>query len=184
MNYITEQIISSVSMRDIAEQYGLDVTRKGVMMCPFHKEKTASLKLYPENRGWYCFGCGAGGSIIDFVRRYFNLTFTEAVSKINNDFGLGLLKNDYRSKEKNYRAMENHLKKQKEKADRQMLYEQRYQELVLAFKIYRDIVRTQRPKSPSETPTKLFLNALAQIDYLEDWFSKNRTLEEWEANNC
>ena len=51
----------------------------GFVACPFHNEKTPSLKIYPDNR-WHCFGaCGEGGDVIDFICKLRNLNFIEAV---------------------------------------------------------------------------------------------------------
>lgn len=71
-----EQIKQTYSMRDIVEQYGFRPSRAGFISCPFHNEKTASLKIYKDS--YYCFGCGASGDIFDFVRHMDNLTFKEA----------------------------------------------------------------------------------------------------------
>ena len=48
------------------------------------------MKVYKGNGGYHCFGCGAHGSIIDFVMQYFGLNFQDAISKLNDDFRLGL----------------------------------------------------------------------------------------------
>ena len=48
-------------------------------LCPFHNEKTPSFTVYPETQSYYCFGCGAGGDVINFVRRIENLDYVEAV---------------------------------------------------------------------------------------------------------
>ena len=77
-------------MIDICKTYGFNIQRGNFICCPFHNEKTPSLKLYDGNRGFYCFGCGEHGSVIDFVMRYFNLDFMKAISKLNDDFILGL----------------------------------------------------------------------------------------------
>jgi len=74
-------------MHRVVECYGYKISRHGYMKCPFHNEKTPSLKIYPEGKGFYCFGCGAGGSVIDFVMKLFSLDFHEALKRINNDFG-------------------------------------------------------------------------------------------------
>ena len=50
-----------------------------VGLCPFHNEKTPSFTLYPDNQSYYCFGCGAGGDVVNFIRRIENLDYTEAV---------------------------------------------------------------------------------------------------------
>ena len=78
-----------VSMKDIAEYYGFKPNARGFICCPFHHEKTPSLKLFDGTRGWHCYGCGEGGDIFDFVARYFDLGFQQSVSKVNTDFNLG-----------------------------------------------------------------------------------------------
>ena len=47
---------------------GVELSASGYMPCPFHEERTASLKAYP-NGSWYCYGCHQGGSIFDFAAR-------------------------------------------------------------------------------------------------------------------
>lgn len=90
MNNIAERIKDSVPMIEAARFYGLEVNQHGDALCPFHREKTASLHIYSGNRGWHCFGCGAGGDVIDFVQLSFGLSFQDALAKINDDFQLGL----------------------------------------------------------------------------------------------
>lgn len=51
-------------------------------LCPFHREKTPSFFANPEKGFWHCFGCGAGGDVLDFMQRIEGLTFTEAVAKL------------------------------------------------------------------------------------------------------
>lgn len=48
-------------------------------LCPFHSEKTPSFHVYPDNQSFYCFGCGAGGDVVTFVRRMENLEYVEAL---------------------------------------------------------------------------------------------------------
>ena len=78
-----------VEMEQIAEMYltGEEV-RRGFVRCPFHGEKTGSLKLYEDS--YYCFGCHAHGDAVDFVGRLLHLPPTEAAKRINRDFSLGL----------------------------------------------------------------------------------------------
>lgn len=57
-------------------------------LCPFHQEKTPSFFVSPDKGLWHCFGCGAGGDVIDFVQRIENLTFTEAVAKLARQLGI------------------------------------------------------------------------------------------------
>ncbi|MBF0263072.1 MAG: DUF927 domain-containing protein [Magnetococcales bacterium] len=53
--------------------------------CPFHTESTPSFSVKPDSREWYCFGCGAGGSVIDFVMRQQGISFQEAVAFLAGD---------------------------------------------------------------------------------------------------
>lgn len=74
----------------VAQHYGFQPNRSGYICCPFHRENTPSLKLYPGDKGWHCFGCGKGGDVIRFVMELFDLNFPQAVVRLDADFGLGL----------------------------------------------------------------------------------------------
>ena len=92
MKYDTKLIHDSISMTDIVKKYGFKPNRAGFICCPFHQEKTASLKIYKGDRGWHCFGCGKNGDVIEFVKLFFNVDFSTAIGIIDNDFNLGLTK--------------------------------------------------------------------------------------------
>ncbi len=78
-------------MDQVIRRYGFAPNRAGFIRCPFHKgDRTASLKLYPGSRGWCCFGCRRGGSVIDFVMELYGISFRQAVVRLSADFGLGL----------------------------------------------------------------------------------------------
>ena len=112
MSYYGDAIRSNVSMAAVADRYGLEVNRAGFLSCPFHQERTASLKVYRD--GFYCFGCHAHGSVIDFVMQFFGMDYMGAVGKLNDDFSLSLpigrkptLRDKYRTAPKpNKRLME------------------------------------------------------------------------------
>ncbi len=72
----SEEIKASRSMQEVLSRYGMQPNRAGFIRCPFHKEKTASMKIYRD--GYYCFGCGAHGDVFDFVQAMDNLSFREA----------------------------------------------------------------------------------------------------------
>lgn len=79
----------SVSVRDICDRYGIEVNRAGFAKCPFHNEKTASMRVFKD--GVKCFGCGEYAlTSIDFVMKLFGLSFYDACVKINSDFCLNL----------------------------------------------------------------------------------------------
>ena len=85
------QIIrDTVSMDAVLGFYGY-TTRHGFMPCPFHGDRNASLKVYPKDGGWHCFGCGRGGSVIDFVMEHEGCGFTTAVKAIDAAMNMGLM---------------------------------------------------------------------------------------------
>lgn len=84
-----QTIRDSISAQEIAARYGYQPNRGGYIPCPFHAEKTASLKLHKS--GWYCYGCGKGGSVIDFVMLHESYSFAQAVKAIDENLHLGLL---------------------------------------------------------------------------------------------
>ncbi len=79
---------TAVSLQEAVKHYGFTPNQAGFICCPFHNEKTASMKLYEHS--FHCFGCGAHGSVIDFVMMLFNLEPLEAVKRLNEDFMLQL----------------------------------------------------------------------------------------------
>lgn len=79
-----EEIKKSYSMRDILERYGLHPNRSGFICCPFHKEKTASMKIYQDS--YYCFGCGAHGDVFDLVMAMEGLSFRESFLELGGAY--------------------------------------------------------------------------------------------------
>ena len=71
------------------EHYGVDFNTRGFAKCPFHSEDTASFKTM-DNVKWHCFGCNKTGDIIDYVIDQYGMKWSDAISKINGDFGLNL----------------------------------------------------------------------------------------------
>ncbi len=59
-------------------------------LCPFHDEKTPSFQVTPSRGFFYCFGCGEGGDVIDFMRKIDNLSFTEAIERLADRVGIQL----------------------------------------------------------------------------------------------
>lgn len=91
---IPESFIQEVILRnpleEIVAQYAT-LKRAGsnlVCCCPFHHEKTPSFTLYPSPSHYYCYGCGAGGDVITFVRTMENLDYVAAVEYLANRAGL------------------------------------------------------------------------------------------------
>lgn len=85
-----EQLREACPMETIAGNY-VNLIRRGrhyVCNCPFHSEKSPSCTIFPDTQSFYCFGCGAGGDVITWVRRMENLEFTDAVKQLAEKSGL------------------------------------------------------------------------------------------------
>ena len=91
---ISQDYLQELSQRtDIVELVSsyVQLRRRGrtyTGLCPFHSEKTASFVVYPENSSFYCFGCGAGGDAITFVKKINNLDYIEAVRFLASRAGM------------------------------------------------------------------------------------------------
>ena len=82
---IFETVKQSVTTRQAAERYGIRVERNGMCCCPFHEDRTPSMKL---DRRYYCFGCGATGDVIDFVSQLRGISSKEAAILLAQDFAI------------------------------------------------------------------------------------------------
>ena len=75
-------------------------------LCPFHNEKTPSFVVSETKQIFTCFGCGASGDVFEFVKRYYNLDFREALEKLAKEYGVKLEQTGARSNEKKDRMYE------------------------------------------------------------------------------
>lgn len=96
---LPELFLQELKMRsdivDVVSSY-VSLRRSGrnmVGLCPFHNEKTPSFNVYPENGSFYCFGCGAGGDVITFIRRIENLDYMEAIRLLAQRAGIPVPEN-------------------------------------------------------------------------------------------
>ncbi|MBW6458608.1 MAG: DNA primase, partial [FCB group bacterium] len=79
-----EKIKDSNDIVDVISTY-LPLKKKGANFwarCPFHNEKTASFSVSPSKQIYHCFGCSAGGNVLNFVMEYEKLTFMEALKML------------------------------------------------------------------------------------------------------
>lgn len=76
--------------RQAASFYGLKVNKNGMCCCPFHPDKTPSMKVDVR---YHCFGCGADGDVISFVQRLFDLKPYQAARKLAEDFNISITDN-------------------------------------------------------------------------------------------
>ena len=81
-----DTVKAAVTPRMAAERYGLPIQQGSMVCCPFHADRTPSMKLNEDY--FYCFGCGASGDVIDLAARLFSLSGYDAVKKLATDFGM------------------------------------------------------------------------------------------------
>jgi len=85
-----QELLSKNDIESVASSY-VAFKRRGrnlVGLCPFHGEKTASFNLYPETNSFYCFGCGAGGDVITFIKKIENLDYIDAIKFLADRSGM------------------------------------------------------------------------------------------------
>ena len=88
-----ETVKGQVTPQMAAERYGLPVNRSGMACCPFHDDRTPSMKLYPDH--FHCFGCGQTGDVIDLTAQLTGLNARDAAGWLAADFGIPLQTGEY-----------------------------------------------------------------------------------------
>jgi DNA primase len=87
-----QELKNNSDIEQIVSSY-VQLKRRGRVLsglCPFHSEKSPSFTVYPDNQSFYCFGCGAGGDVITFIRRIENLEYVEAVKFLVQRAGMAM----------------------------------------------------------------------------------------------
>lgn len=180
---IAQKIKEQITMIHICEKYGISLDHKGFAKCPFHNEKTPSFKVYSADKGWHCFGCNESGSVIDFVMKYFNLSFKEAVKKIDLDFNLCLLKKptirEYRQMQ--FAEKKRQIEKEKQESE-QMMVESEYWAIFDEWKRLDENKRLYAPKSFNEEMHPLFLEAISKIEH-QKYLLEQAELRRWKREN-
>lgn len=147
---VFEVVKQSVTVREAAEMYGIEVKRGGMACCPFHDDKNPSLKLNEDY--FYCFGCGATGDVIDFTARLYDLSPKEAAEKLAQDFGLS-----YDSKAPLRRS---YVRQKSEAQVRKEKREHGWRVLTDYYHLLRKWEADYSPKTPDEDPHPRFLEAV------------------------
>ena len=172
-----DEIKQRVSMRQAAEFYEFKPNRMGFINCPFHNEKTPSLKLYDEpGRGFSCFGCGATGSVIDFVMRLFNIGFRQAVVRIDHDFRLNIHANN----------MENvpilHTNNELlEKWNAMRKLRDEYEMKIILYRLFWWAKKNLRPKTTNDIISPLYIEACRELPILNHYFEFHEYDRAWET---
>ena len=153
---VFETVKQSVTVREAAERYGIEVKRGGMACCPFHDDKNPSMKLNEEY--FYCFGCGATGDVIDLTARLYNLSPKEAAEKLAQDFGL--IYDSQAPPRRNYVCQKTEAQKFQENRDHA------FRVLADYFHLLRKWEAGYTPKTPEEPMHPRFLEAVQQKDYI------------------
>lgn len=155
-----------LTMREVLLRYGYEPNRAKFICCPFHSEKTPSMKIYEQD--FHCFGCGEHGDVISFVQKLFGLSFPDTLKKIDIDFGLNLYGEhsfeDLRKahyKQKQIQAERERNQREKQQADNE------YWKIFDEWKRLDDNKRKYAPKTPNEEWHPLFVEALQKLAYQE-----------------
>ena len=163
-------------MDEVARHYGFEPNRAGFMRCPFHQgDHTASLKIYAGDRGWHCFGCNSGGSVIDFVMRLYDINFRQAVLRLDLDFGLGLSQAPQRSRAEQSAILE----ARRREAERRAVFEREYHEKTVEHRYWWEVLKYFAPTKEDAAAGfihPLYAEALRRQPYLEYWLEENLSL--------
>ncbi len=92
-----QRVVSESDIVDVVGSY-ISLKRAGAnyrALCPFHTEKTPSFNVNPARQIYHCFGCGAGGDVIAFVKEYENLAFAEAVQRLADRAGIRIVEAEF-----------------------------------------------------------------------------------------
>jgi hypothetical protein len=161
-----QTIKDRLTMCEVLLHYGYEPNKAKFICCPFHNEKTPSMKIYDTS--YNCFGCGANGDVITFVQKLFGLSFPEALRKIDVDFGLNLYgehsfedlrKSHYRLKQ--IQAERERKEREKEQSENE------YWAVFDEWKRLDDNKRNYAPKTSDEEWHPLFVEALQKLAYQE-----------------
>ena len=154
---IFEAVKDGATTRQAAEMYGIRI-RRGMARCPFHNDKTPSMKI---DKRFHCFGCQADGDVINFVARLYGLSNKDAAVKLAADFGIPY---DGRTQ-----TMPPSTKKQ---IPEEVLFQRTLDRVYRAYSDYLCLLRRWKtqfaPKSPEDEDWHpLFVEALQKETYIE-----------------
>ena len=153
-----ESVKAAATVRQAAEHYGLKIGQGNMVCCPFHADRTPSMKLNEDY--FYCFGCGTSGDVIDLVAKLFNLSSYDAAKKLAYDFGIDPDKPPAAAA----------LRKPKYPLAKAFQREELHCQRVLCD--YLHLLERWKvpcaPKTPEDTIDDCFVEACQMLDYIED----------------
>ncbi len=163
---VFEQVKSELKMLDVVRFYGVSVTNGNMCLCPFHNEKTPSMKIYENN--FHCFGCGEHGDAIDFTAKHYGISAIDAVKKLNYDFRLHIDRDKPLSSEQ--------ITEYQQRQSEHLTYDQWEKSAWKAITDYSRLFREWRqkyaPKTLEEEHHSLFVESLMNTDRVNYLFEK------------
>ena len=159
---IYQEIKAQIGARDVAEHYGYKVNRKGMMRCPFHDDRSPSMKV---DQNFICFGCQEKGDVIDFAAKLFNCSHYDAAQKLIADFDLPIDQRERRKVQPGTR----------QRAKREQTEQRQFEQAVhRVYGVYCDYFRLlnrwaveHAPRSPDQEFHPLFVEAMLRREYVE-----------------
>ena len=157
-------IKNRIPITEAMSLYGFKPNSFNKIKCPFHNEKTPSMVIYPNTNSFYCYGCGTGGSVIDFVSRYYNLEPIEAAKKLDSDFRLNLFDSELTPEQE---LAIHERQKDKEFADSFKVWEQSYYIYVCErIQLLKELESSSRPTPDGELSDD-FMMAVNELQRME-----------------
>lgn len=158
MSRLFQTVKAAVTARQAAEMYGLKVGRNSLVCCPFHHDKTPSMKV--DDR-YYCFGCGVTGDAVDLTAQLLGLSPKDAALRLAADFGIEV---DEKAKPEAFHPYRPRADPQKEL---QKWFDHAWEVLLEYRSLLRDWEKRYAPQSMDEEWHSLFCEALDKKDYIE-----------------
>ena len=174
----------SVSARQAADALGLAPNRYGKCVCPFHRDRHPSMKVYDEiGKGFYCFTCKTGGDVVDLVMGVTGLPLRGAVKWLDGAFSLGMADDSPDRQEALRRAREAAEKRDAERRKKERFRDRVFDRQldVLTMTLAAEEVMDQtRPRKYSDGFSDEFCAALAARESLR-WIREDLDVMLWEG---
>jgi len=169
MNNFSEIILDKVTVSEVLSKYGYHPNNSKRIPCMIHNGKNKNFG-YTE-KVYHCFVCGARGNAITLVMELFGLDFKGAVSKMNEDFDLGL---KYRKMTPKERAAEKEkaINRQQEREIKEIKHRE-YMEVTRVYKFLSKARKERFPKNETEEPDPVFVYAVHNLREIENWLDEN-----------
>ena len=159
-----QTIKDRLTMQDVLLRYGYTPKRR--MPCPLHNGKDNNFEV--KENSFMCYSQCGGGDVITFVQKLFNLSFQEAMKKIDADFGLNLYgdKTFEELRKSHYQTKQLQAKREREKAEQEQA-KAKYWAVFDEWKRLDDNKRNYAPKTSDEELHPLFVEALQKLAHQE-----------------